>query len=416
MKKLLILGAGKRGNIYSSYAKKYKNDVRVVAVAEKDVDKLKEFSKRYNVSHEFQFNSWEKALDVGKKIADAVIITLPDKMHHNSFIQSSELGYDILLEKPIARTLEKSIDIVEQSRKHRGIVAICHVLRYSSFYENLKKMIDKGFVGEVVTAEHLEAIGAQHFAHSYVRGNWRKEDESGPSILTKSCHDMDILFWLIGKKPKKISSFGSLKHFTSKNAPEGSSKRCMDCGVEKTCPYSAKKIYYDKRNLKSPTPVITSDLSRAGVTKALEEGPYGRCVYRCDNDVADHQVVNILFENDVTASFTMSAFTNRAKKTINGHRKTRVMGTHGELIGDFRHIEHVDFRSGKTKRYDTNKMRGFNGSLHGGGDFGIMADFIKAISTRNKKYLTSTPQESLMSHRMAFAAEESRKNNKVINM
>jgi len=416
MKKFLILGVGNRGRIYSSFFKKHPKEMKVVAVAEENKVRREKFSKEYKIQKEYQFESWEKALNSEKKIADAVIIALPDKEHFESFKKATELGYDILLEKPMATSLAENREIAKIAKETLNIIAVCHVLRYSSFYERLKKMIDSGVLGKIVTVEHLEAIGAQHFAHSYVRGNWRKEKESGPTILTKSCHDMDILFWLVGQKPKKISSFGSLKHFKKENAPKGSSKRCLDCGVEKTCPYSAKKMYYDKRNLKSPTPAIADDLSRAGITKALKEGPYGRCVYHCDNDVNDHQVVNILFKNDVTASFTMSAFTDRTKETISGHRKTRVMGTHGELIGDFRYIDYVDFRSGKKKRYDTNKMRGFNNSRHGGGDFGLMSDFIQAIVSRDESHLTSTPEESLMSHEMVFAAEESRKNNKIVDI
>jgi predicted dehydrogenase len=224
-------------------------------------------------------------------------------------------------------------------------------------------------------------------------------------ILAKSCHDMDIMLWFAGSDCKKISSFGSLIHFKKENAPPGSMLRCTDdCKVEIDCPYSAKKLYLNMELTGWPVNTISDDLSYEGRLKALKEGPYGRCVYQCDNDAVDHQVVSLEFDNGVTASFTMTAFTELG-------RKIRIMGTMGEVSGDGKNINYVNFRNGEKHTYVIEHK---NNSMHGGGDYALMEAFIKAVRSQDRKYISSTLEVSVQSHIMAFAAEESRVKRNVV--
>jgi predicted dehydrogenase len=272
------------------------------------------------------------------------------------------------------------------------------VMRYAPFYQSLKDVIDRKVIGDIVSIQWNENVGYFHQAHSFVRGNWRNSKESSPMILQKSCHDMDMLAWLIGTECKSVSSYGSLTYFKEENAPEGSTHRCLDgCKVEKECPYSAAKWYLHDRDV-WPANVVSASPSIESRLKAIQEGPYGRCVYRCDNDVVDHQVVNLLFDGDVTVSFTMTAFT---KET---YRNFKIMGTKGEITGHDADNELIikHFAGKKEVIYPPTVDGG-----HMGADTSIMQDFINRVRTKDKGTLTSA-RVSSQSHLIAFAAEESR--------
>ncbi|HEV2477096.1 MAG TPA: Gfo/Idh/MocA family oxidoreductase, partial [Candidatus Dormibacteraeota bacterium] len=262
-----------------------------------------------------------------------------------------------------------------------------------------------GRLGQIVGVEHLEPIGWWHFAHSFVRGNWRRSDQSGPSILTKCCHDLDWLRYIVDRPAVAVSSWGGLHHFTAANRPAGAADRCLDCAVEPDCPYSAARLYLgclgDPELERWPLSVVTTDLSERGVRQALREGPYGRCVYACDNDVVDHQVVTIEFEGGVTATLTMSAFTPFAR------RRTRIMGTRSFLEGDGQRLTLTDFVSGEVESFEL-PVAGADAGGHDGGDFGVMSAFLDAVSTGDRSLVRTGPRESLESHLMAFAAERSR--------
>jgi predicted dehydrogenase len=290
-------------------------------------------------------------------------------------------------------------------------------LRYTQFTRVLKDILASGKIGEIVSIQHLEPVGYWHQAHSYVRGNWRNEAESSNMLLAKSCHDVDWINDIMGKKCTMIQSFGTLRHFKKSEQPAGAADRCVNCPreVESCCPFSAYKIYFRDRychnNTGWPTNVLTPDVTQKNLAKALEEGPYGRCVYACDNDVVDHQVVNMSFEDGSSASMTMTAF------TAHGGRKTRIFGTLGEIDTDSQLIHIHTFLDDTTQTVDTNTVNdgGIN-SGHGGGDYGIMEAFLNAVSSADKSTIVSGWEASLASHLMVFAAEESRKNNTVVFM
>ena len=401
MVKLLVVGAGNRG--YDTYGKliKQRDDTKIIGIAEPNNEKRERFAKDHNIPKERQFSSWNELFSLDK-FADGVVIATPDRLHVEPAIIAMEKGYHILLEKPIAPTPEEVQKVIDVAKKTKKIVVVGHVLRYTKFFRKLKEIIQLKTIGDVIGIDHIENIGFYHFAHSFVRGNWRNSKESSPSILAKSCHDLDILYWLSDSKCKVISSFGELTYFKAANKPPNAGDRCLDCPseIEEKCPYSAKKIYLTDYT-GWPVSVISIDLSYKGRVKALREGPYGRCVFSCDNDVVDHQIVNIVFENGIKATFTMTAFSD----TIT--RRIRVFGTLGEIRGEFEKGEIEVIRFADTRR-DFYRINIYDSDMgHGGGDKGIVDHFISLLKGVKVENPTDI-EASAHSHFMAFGAEKSR--------
>ncbi len=399
----IVLGAGARGNTYGDYAVRYPEELDIVGVAEPIVVRRERFSERHAIPEADQFVTWEYVFD-RPKFADAVFITTPDDLHYGPAMQALALGYDLLLEKPIAQTWRECREVLDQQKRYGRIVAVCHVLRYAPYYRKIRELFESQYFGRVVSVQHLEAVQHVHMAHSFVRGNWRRADESNPMILAKSCHDMDILRWWIGRSCTHISSFGHLSWFRSENAPSGSTERCTGgCAIEAECPYSALRIYYRNRHWLHHFDLPREEPARGEAILAnLREGPYGRCVYRCDNDVVDHQVCAMQFEDDITVTFQMEAFTHY------GGRKTRVMGSMGDLVGEDGTLLICDFRTGDVERWDVRDHAGLE-SGHGGGDWRLVRDFLRAVDAQDENLLTSNLDASMESHLMCFMAEESRK-------
>lgn len=401
----ITCGAGNRGNVYGNFAARYPEQLDIVGVAEPIPIRNERYAKKHGIADANRFKTWE---DVFKKpkFADAVIISTPDRLHYGPCMEALKMGYDVLLEKPISPSEKECRDILELAKKNDRIVAVCHVLRYAPYFVKLKEFMQNGSLGEVISIQHLEPIMHVHMSHSYVRGNWHNSKETTPIILAKSCHDLDILKWMLEKHCRKISAFGDLKWFTRENAPEGSTDRCTDgCKVEPVCPYSALRIYYRNRTWLHHFD-LPEDKEKHGETimNYLRTSDYGRCVYRMDNDQPDHYTTNILFEDNVTAAFSMEAFTGYEG------RRTRVMGSMGELVGDMTQFTYRDFRSGKTSEWKQDS------DTHGGGDWRLMADWVQAVSRHDPSLLTSTIDASIESHVMGFAAEESRLKGKVVDV
>jgi len=411
--KLVIAGAGSRGRGYARYVANHPDDAQVVGVAEPIDLRRNEVATAHNIPTEHVFTDW-KDMAAADKFADAVIIATQDAMHTAPALAFAKKRYHILLEKPMAPTARECKRIVAAVKKAHVIFGVCHVLRYTRYTQMLKEIVDSGAVGEIISMDLLEPVGYWHQGHSFVRGHWRNETESSSMLLAKSCHDLDWIRYVMGKRCKSVSSFGSLKHFRKAMRPEGAAERCLDCKVEPTCPYSAKKIYLGRvAQGHTGWPVgtlVDGEVTAESVTEALRTGPYGRCVYACDNDVVDHQVVNMLFENDATATFTMTAF-NRARS-----RETRIFGTKGELFGDGSLIRHFDFLTDETTETDTRASAGDITGGHGGGDYGLMHSFIEAVATDDPGKILSGPDETLETHLMVFAAEKARRKNRVVDL
>ncbi|GAA4654190.1 Gfo/Idh/MocA family oxidoreductase [Anaerocolumna aminovalerica] len=407
--KLGLIGAGQRGMIYAEYAYNSKR-ADIIAVVEPDDKRRKAAADKFNIPLERQFKSVKEFYQLGK-ICDAIIIASMDRDHYEQTMDGLELGYDILLEKPISPSPLECVKIQEKAHEKKCHVIVCHVLRYTNFFAEIKKIIDSNELGKVVTIQHNENVGNYHIAHSFVRGNWRRSDLASPLIMQKSCHDMDILTWLVNSNAKRISSYGDLRYFKEENAPKDSSDRCLTCKAAKECRFDVRKAYLPVIG-QWPATVISQDQTEEGLLKALETSPYGRCVYRCDNDVCDNQVSLIEFENGVTVSFNLSGFTNRMCRTI------KIMCENGEIRGDdgLNIIEVTHFAPNAVGGYEQRVIH--PGSVeggHGGGDTGLMEDFLDMLESKGEDSRSSIDR-SVESHIMAYAAEEARVTGKTIEI
>ncbi len=410
---IAVLGAGARGRAYARHAAAHPDMAQVVAVAEPRAAYRDRFAAEHDVPSRLQFASWDE-LAARPRLADAVIVATPDALHVEPAVAMAERGYAILLEKPMAPTEAGCRAVVDMVRRTRVLLAVGHVMRYTPYTRALKAILGAGRIGDVVSVQHLEPVGYWHFAHSYVRGNWRNEAESSFLLLSKSCHDLDWIRFVVGAPCRRLSSFGSLSHFRASERPVGAGDRCVDCVVEPVCPYSAARFY--RRAVADPdlrywVEIITPDVSADGVERALRDGPYGRCVYASDNDVVDHQVVAMDFTGGQTADFTVTAFTPIAR------RMTRLFGTRGSIDGDGRRLRCFEFLTETTEVVDTAPVRsGLASGGHGGGDEGLLLAFVDAVRRNDASLIHTTPDEILESHLMAFAAERSRREGRVIEL
>ncbi len=413
--KVALIGAGMRGMRYTDVMSEMPEQFQVISVAE-PVDSRREYiSKKHHIDPENCYNSWDELL-AAPKIADVAIVSTMDRMHLAPAMKAMEQGYNLLLEKPAAPTAEDCFRLAEQAKKCGVKVMVCHVLRYAPFFVKLKNLLNSGIIGKPMSIIHTEAVGNVHQSHSFVRGNWGNAERSSVMLLQKSCHDMDILQWLVEKKCEKIQSFGSLKYFTRDNAPEGAPEYCIDgCPNADTCYYNAVKLYLDDKENAWFRGVAANSVNPTDeeVERALRETQYGKCVFKCDNDVVDHQVVNMEFEDGLTVSFTMAAF-NKGGRTI------RIMGTDGELFGRVENetAEVYDFKT-KTSRTISFSEEEIDESInggHGGGDSGTINAFYDYLNGDIEAEEVSEMEISYQNHLLAFAAEKSRITGTVVDM
>jgi len=401
------------------------------------------------------------------------------KQQQQEFTGSRTVPFHILLEKPMAVSLDdcqQIVDAVESvskvSKTTNMMLAVCHVMRYSLLTQRLKSIVNdsenNGGIGKIMNIQHLEPVGHWHFAHSFVRGNWRNEQTSTFMLMSKACHDMDWVYYMMKQEEQqqqelavtKLNSYGSLLHFNGKNKPTleqalklnqnqqaqqqdesivkqqyekfQTTNRCLDCpsSIESQCPYSAKRIYLERvkqGHTTWPVNVIISDGSIPdieNVTEALQITPYGLCVYsndensngkvnKLDNNVCDQQVVMMEFNTGATATISVVATTHELCQ-----RKTRIFGTHGEIDVQGHLIRHVNFKTNTIANYDMNKEQqeleeqakektSLTG--HGHADYYLMKSFIEAVANNDESKLLTNARETLLTHRYTFDAENSRK-------
>ena len=407
---IAIAGLGSRGRTaYGAILLDMKDRAQVVAIADFDKTRCEIAQKEHNVKSENVFSSVEEMLSK-EKLADAVLICTQDRDHVRHALMALDKGYDILLEKPVSPDLNELKSLVKKSKETGRKVLVCHVLRYTPFFQTIKKAIDSGRIGKVATVQALENVRYWHQAHSFVRGNWRRKDETSPMILAKCCHDLDYLIWLCGSKCKSVSSYGSLSYFKAECAPEGAALRCLDgCKVKANCPYDAEKIYLTNKetgvlhgNVDWPADVLSETPTAETIRLAIEKGPYGRCVFHCDNDVVDNQIVAMEMEDGTTVTLTMSAFTSIGGRTI------KVMGTLGDIQGDMHDniIKITEFGK-ESEIIDLGREeKDFAG--HGGGDQMLIEEFVSLLEGGEGNNTVTTLEASVESHLVALAAEESR--------
>lgn len=398
--KAIVIGAGSRGQFtYGKYALDNPQDIKFIAVAEPNKIRRDQFVKEHDILNENIYEDWRALLE-REKFADVVFICTPDKKHFEVTLAALDRGYDILLEKPIAPTYEECEILAQRATEVGASVAVAHVLRYTPFFSIIKEIIDSKKFGNIRGINYVESVGHIHYAHSFVRGNWRNEEVSPTIMLAKSCHDMDMLLYLIGSDCTNISSFGNKGYFSNKNKPEGTPHRCVDgCPIEKECPYYAPRIYL-KGNARWFAHLGLNSMKKEHILDALKTSPYGLCVYDCDNNMSEQQEVILKFKNDVIASFTMSAFTREISRTV------KIMMEKGELTGDLNSnkIEINNFRTDKNSVINnvSSNTRG-----HGGGDIGLMKDFLNHLNDKENYPLKTSIQEAIQSHKMAILAHKS---------
>ncbi len=409
-----LIGAGNRGQTYTNIMANNEH-FKVVAVAEPRKERREYVQKKHNIPDEMCFNSWEELVKQ-PRLADVAIVSTQDRMHFAPAMELIKQKYNLLLEKPAAPTAEECQQLADTAKENGVKILVCHVLRYTPFFGKLKELIDNDAVGKIMSIHHDECVGNRHQSHSYVRGNWGNEADSACMILAKSCHDMDILQWLVGSPCKQVQSFGSLTHFTAENAPEGAPDYCIEgCPYGETCYYNAVKLYLeDEKNLWfRETATMLIEPTQEQVAHTLRTTQYGKCVYKCNNDVVDHQVVNLEFEDGTVASFNMNAFNE-------GGRHIRIMGTKGELMGDMRSstIDYYNFSTREHTIIDPSERK-LTDSItdgHGGGDGGIVEILYKYLCEGYEGDLLSEIGISVQNHMIAFAAEQSRKEGRVVKM
>ena len=409
---LLILGAGGRSTIYARLAALTPDKVQVVGVAEPREFFRERLADEHGIAPEYRFSDWRDAAAL-PRFADAVIIGMQDRMHVEPAEAFAKLGYHILIEKPLAPDVDGCRRIVEAAMENNIIFSVCHVMRYAEYTGILRNIIDSGAIGEIMSIKHLEPVGHWRYAHAYVRGNWNREEESSSVLLAKSIHDLDWLYYIMFCPVKRISSFGDLSFFRRENMPKYAAQRCLDCQVAEECPYNAPKFYLAR--LKSGTvdnylESVTGVLTEEAILEAMRSGPYGRCVFACDNDVADHQVVSMEFVNGATATFSLVG-ASRFR-----HRETNIFGSLGEIYCDSHKITIYSYLRGTTSVINIEPENGTVERHHGGGDKGCFDSFIDAVRTGDRNKILASARIALESHLMVFAAEQSRKEGRTISM
>jgi len=401
----LLIGAGQRGSqSYAPYALEHPGELRFVGVAEPK-DFLREgFAAAHDISPAHIYFDYKEAFAAGK-IADCVLICTQDNDHVAPALAALDAGYrHILLEKPISKDAKECASLKDKAAKLDAKIMVCHSLRYTNFYRKMREIIARGDIGELCAMTHIEGVGFSHQAHSFVRGDWRNAKESSPMILAKCCHDIDLILYLTGKRCKSVSSFGSLQHFTEKNAPKNTPERCIEgCAIGGECPYNALTIYKNDPHFRQ---IAIEKEGHLSFTDAMEKGPYGRCVYKCDNDVVDRQVVSLLLEDGVTVTHTMTAFTKRIG------RETCIFGTRGELQGNLEEgrITVYDFLQGGVTEYTIP----CGSSGHSGADETMIREFVRMVQ-RDEKSISDISL-SVESHQICLAAEDARLKKNVINL
>ncbi len=413
--KVVLIGAGNRGITYTDKMAETPEKYEVIAVAEPIESRREYIKNKHSIPDERCFSDWKELLALGK-IADIAVIATMDRMHFEPCMKAIDEGYDILLEKPVSPSPAECKAIADAAEKKGVRIVVCHVLRYTPFFMKLKELIDTGRIGKVMSVNHEECVGNIHQSHSFVRGNWGNSRRSSCMLLQKSCHDMDILQWLINAKLKKVQSFGTLSYFKRENAPSGAPEYCIEgCPQGDKCPYNAVNIYINNegkawRDWFRTTCARMTEPTDDDIRKAISTTQYGKCVFKCDNDVVDHQTVNLIFEGDVTVTFTMNAFNK-------GGRFIHIMGTKGEVRGAMDGGEPItlyDFEKDETEEIPIISADGI-ASGHGGGDDGIVFALYDYLTDNYSGTSISDIRTSCNNHLIVFAAEEARQSGAVVD-
>lgn len=412
---LVGIGCGGRTRTYCELAAQQPHRYRIVAGADPDAERVEQV-RTTSRNPEFRSFANAEACFAAGRLGDVAIIGTQDAYHVEPALRALELGYDLLLEKPVAPHPADVLRIRDTAQRLGRRVLVCHVLRYSPFYVQVKALVASGVLGDIVSIDAREGVGDFHQAHSYVRGHWAKTANSTSMIIAKSCHDMDIMSWLVDRPCERVSSFGSLQHFTAAHRPAGAPARCTDgCPHATTCNYDAMRYAGRHRAWLSYVWNRGLSASQDEVREWLATSPWGRCVYACDNDAVDHQVMSLEFAGGITGTFTMTAFDSGRNLTI--------CGTKGVLRGgeSMRHLTGgkdivVSGHDGGHTYHEINYASGGYGG-HMGADPGLIDALATELAKPDPTTMRTGIDASVQSHLMGFAAEYSRQHGgEVVNL
>lgn len=412
-----IIGCGSRGFCYGEPMARKKEKFKVVTVC--DISE----EKRLRAKETFQLDEGSLFADetafFEKRRADVLVIATQDRDHVRQCVRALELGYDVLLEKPVSPLKEELEELLAAQKRYGGKVVVCHVLRYAPGFVKVKELLEEGVIGQLVRIESLEQVAFWHHAHSFVRGNWRNDLETSPMIMQKCCHDLDLMQYYAGARCASVYSVGDLQYFKKENQPKDAADRCAECPYLYTCAYSAEKLYVERwKKMGQPAfrwPFnvvdVTNPNTEESLRKAYAKNQYGRCVFACDNNVVDHQAVMMSFENGVEVSLVMTAFTAGAGRKMTFH------GTLGEIeLLDDRDLLRVSVYGQEAVHYKMSELMQNQDDefSHGGGDIRLVDAFYEVVA--NGKDCGTDLEKSVESHLIALAAEESRKSGKIIKI
>lgn len=402
--RIVIIGAGNRANKYLEYARMHPDRLQPVGVVDINTTRRQHIANEFKISNSHCFSDYNTFFSQPFP-ADAVLISTPENIHYEPCIKAIEAGYHVLLEKPIAQRLEECLDISAHAKCKGVHVGVCHVLRYHPYFLKIKEIIDSGELGSVISINHIASVGLDRSLHGFVRGLWRKEAKTNPMLIAKCCHDIDLLLWFTKTPCRKLTSFGSLRWFRPENAPKNSSDRCINCSIEAKCPYSAVDLYYNRRDWISNFDIPEGKKLNEVLLEELRHGIYGRCVFHCDNDVVDHQILSMEMESGVTINFSMDIFTS------DDCRETHIKLTHGEIDGNETRLRVRKFRNNEERIFDFSNV--VKKPFHAGADLNLVDDFVKTLTSTGHELRTSI-ENSVESHRICYEAERSRMTNKTI--
>ncbi len=408
----VLIGAGNRGRYtYGGWALAHPDRLRIVAVAEPDPERRRAFAAEHGLGAERCFDDWKPLLEAPRRAAVAIVAT-SDPLHVDPVLAAVGHGYHVLLEKPMALDAADCVRLVDAAERAGSLLQVGHVLRYTPFYSKVREILASGALGDLVAIDMKEHVAFWHMTHSFVRGKFRNRSIAAPIVLAKACHDLDLLAWFVGSPARSVASFGGLHHYRGSHAPAGAPERCTDgCPAQASCPHDAVRFYAEPEEQVArlwPWTDVSADPSREARRRAIETGVYGRCVYRCDNDVPDHQAVVLVFEGGTTATFAMHGHASRETRTL------RMSGTRGELRGVLQdgvlevtrhgsfHVERVQIEASPLG--------------HSGGDDGLLSQFTEAVGRGAGAQLLASGRASLESHFIGFAAERARETGRVVEV
>jgi len=408
----VLIGAGNRGRFtYAAYARRHPGRLRLVALAEPDPVRRRTVGDELGLPEEARLADWREALARPGR-ARAAIVATGDTLHVGPALAAFDAGLHVLLEKPIALSPAECVRVVEAAERSGLLLQISHVLRYAPFYTAVRRTIESGSLGDLVAVDMKEHVAHWHMTHSYVRGKFRRRSLAAPLLLAKCCHDLDLLAWFADRPARRVSSFGSLDHYRAGRAPAGAPTRCTDgCPVQSRCPHDAVRFYAGPDDALAsmwPWSDVSPDASRSARLRALETGPYGRCVYHCDNDVSDRQVVITEFDDGLAASFTVHGHGTHESRTL------RLTGTLGELRGVLHRgvLEVTRHGSLEVERIEVPA----DPLGHFGGDAGLLDHFTDVASRDAVSEARTSGRIALESHLLGFAAERARERGEVVDM